>query len=98
MVEDDLRSDWTVEGLLAELPGFRRADDGSDLLAFRLVGNTPARSAYVYLYGGDPGLIHFDLEDESAETGRWDHAVRRGSARSLEELRGVIGPWLQGAG
>jgi hypothetical protein len=86
-----------VSELLAELHDFRRGDDGSDLLAFRLVGASPHRSVYVYLYGEDPDLIHFDLEDELAETGQWDHAVRRGSARSVEELREAVGPWLHGA-
>jgi hypothetical protein len=86
-----------VSKLLAELRGFRRVDDGSDLLAFRLVGVFPQRSVYVYLYGENPDLIHYDLDDASAETGQWDHAVRRGSARSVEELREVVGSWLNRA-
>jgi hypothetical protein len=96
-MQDNLRSNWTVSGLLAELPGFQRADDGSDLLAFRLVGASPQRSVYVYLYGQDPDLIHFDLEDTSAETGNWDSVVRRGSVRTVEELRQFVGPWLHGS-
>src|SRR5262245_24763703 len=96
-MKDKLRSNWSVSALLAELPAFRRVDGGADLLAFRLAGAVPQRSVYVYLYGEDPSLIHFDLEDESAETGQWDHAVRSGSVRSVEELRTVVGSWLNGA-
>ncbi len=96
-MRDNLRSNWSVPELLVELRDFRRADEGADLLAFRLVGALPQRSVYVYLYGENPELIHFDLEDESVPTGQWDHAVRRGSARSVEELREVVGSWLQGA-
>jgi hypothetical protein len=95
-MRDNLHSNWTVPGLLAGLRDFRRADDGTDLLAFRLVGALSQRSVYVYLYGENPDLIHFDLEDETVETGKWDHAVRRGSACSAEELWAVIRAWLHG--
>ena len=96
-VQDNLRSHWSVPELLAQLPDFRRVDDGSDLLAFRLAGAFPHRSVYVYLYGENPDLIHYDLEDESAPTEQWDHAVRRGSACSVGELREVVGSWLNRA-
>jgi hypothetical protein len=33
-MRDNLRSNWSVPGLLAGLRDFRRADDGTDLLAF----------------------------------------------------------------
>jgi hypothetical protein len=91
-----LRSNWTIPPLLAALNGYDRTDDGTDLRAFRVVGEDPQRSAYVYLYGEDPDLIHFDLEDESVETGEWDHAVRRGSVRSVDDLRTVVAAWLAG--
>jgi hypothetical protein len=94
-MRDNLHSNWSLATLLAALPEFRRTDDGIDLLAFRLAGAIPQHSVYVYLYGGDPDLIHFDLEDESANTDEWDHAVRRGSARSIAELRAVVLAWLQ---
>jgi hypothetical protein len=97
-MRDNLRSNWSVPQLLAGLRDFHRTDHGGDLLAFRLAGAAPQRSVYVYLYGEDPDLIHFDLEDESAETGEWDHAVRRGSARSAEELRAIVCAWLCGEG
>ena len=95
---NNLHSNWSVPELLAGLRHFRRADDGSDLLAFRVVGDFPHRAVFVYLYGKDPDLIHFDLEDESRETRNWDHAVRRGSVRSLEELRSVVASWLPRCG
>jgi hypothetical protein len=94
VVQDNLRSNWSVSELLAELRDFRRVDDGSDLLAFRLIGSYPQRSVYVYLFGENPDLIHFDLEDEFAQTGQWDHAVRRGWAGSVVELQEVVGSWL----
>ncbi len=93
-MSDNLRSNWSTEGLLARLPGLRRVDDGGDLLAFRVAGTSPARAAYVYLYGEDPDLIHYDLEDEAIEGGQWDGAVECGSARSVEELRSVLWRWL----
>jgi hypothetical protein len=91
---DMLRSNWSITVLLTALHEFRRSDDGVDLLAFRLEGAIPGHSAYIYLYGDDPNLIHFDLED-AATTDQWDHAVRRGDVRSIEELQGVIRGWLQ---
>lgn len=97
-MRDNLRSKWSVPQLLEALPDFARTDDGTDLLACRLVGAIPRHSVYVYLYGNDPGLIHDDLEDESAPPGEWDHAVTRGSARSAEELRSVVRLWLGAAG
>lgn len=66
-MQSTLHSNWSVTNLLAELRDFRRIDDGTDLLAFRLVDALPMRSVYIYLYGEDPDLIHFDLEDESAD-------------------------------
>jgi hypothetical protein len=94
-LRDKLYSNWSVSELLAQFSEFRRTDDGNDILAFRLAGNLPQRSVYVYLYGEDPDLIHFDLEDELAETDEWDHTVHSGSVRSPEELRGVVFAWLK---
>lgn len=48
---DGLHSNWTVPQVLTALPELRREDDGSDLLAFRVIGASPNRAAYVYLYG-----------------------------------------------
>ena len=93
-MRDNLHSNWTIQEILAILPEFRWIDDGGDLLAFRLAGVVPHRSVYVYLYGEDPRLISFDLEDESVETGEWDHAVKRGSVRSLKDLRTQVRAWL----
>jgi hypothetical protein len=93
---DALHSNWTVPQVLAALPGLRRLDDGSDLLAFRVAGASPSRTVYVYLYGGTPDLVSFDLEDEAVETGEWHHAVRRGRTDSLAELREVVSGWLAG--
>jgi len=94
-MQDNLRSNWSVSALLAGLREFRRSDDGSDLLAFRVFGSIPHRFVFVYLYGNDPDLIHFDLEDESAKTAEWDYAVVRGSVRSLDELQDVVHSWLR---
>jgi hypothetical protein len=80
--------------VLAGLPGVRRMDDGSDLLAFRAAGATPSRAVYVYLYGADANVIWFDLEDEAAGSREWDHAVERGQARTLAELRHKVLGWL----
>ena len=88
-----LRSDWTVAQVLNALSGAQRIDDGIDLLAARVVGTIPNRSAYVYLYGDDPSLISFDLEDEASDL-HWDHAVRRGEVRSLDQLCAEVLPWL----
>jgi hypothetical protein len=95
-VRDKLRSNWSVPVLRATLPEFQRTDDGTDLLAFRVAGAVPHRSVFVYLYGEDPDLIHYDLEDVAAETGEWDHAVARGSVRSVDELRAIVRGWLLG--
>jgi len=95
-MKDLLRTNWTIEPLLAALHDFQRTDDGVDLLAFRVAGSMPQRSAYVYLYGDNPDLINFDLEDESVETGEWDHAVQRGSVRSIPDLRAIVVRWLVG--
>jgi len=43
--ECDFNTDWTVDQLLAALPGYRRVDDGADLLAFILRGRVPGTSA-----------------------------------------------------
>jgi hypothetical protein len=61
-----------------------------------LAGASPTRAAYVYLYGGDPGLISFDLEGAAADAGEWDYAARRGQAWSLAELREAVLGWLGG--
>ncbi len=91
---DSLDTNWALDEVLAAISGVRRVDDGVDLLAFRVAGASPTRTAYVYLYGSDPDTISFDLEDEAADTGEWDHAVRRGETRSLAELRDVVLDWL----
>lgn len=93
-MSDPLRSNWSLDNLLAQLPGLRRVDDGGDLLAFRVAGLSPSRTAYVYLYGDDPALIHYDLEDPSIDDGEWDHAVERGSVASGERLRALLDDWL----
>jgi len=95
-MNDPLNSNWTVPQVLAVLTELRRLDDGSDLLAFRVAGAHPTRTAYVGLYGADPNVISFDLEDEARDTGEWDHAVRRGQTNSLDELREVLTNWLAG--
>ncbi len=91
-----LRSNWTIPQVLAELSGVRRIDDAIDLLAFRVAGSNPTRTVYVYLYGGDPDLISFDLEDETESAEELDHTVRRGHTRSLNELRSTVLEWLGG--
>jgi hypothetical protein len=96
MIFNALESNWTVPEVLAALPGLRRVDDGTDLLAFRVAGASPTRTAYVYLYGGSRDLISFDLEDGVIQTGGWDHAVRRGQTSSLAELREVVSGFLDG--
>ncbi len=93
-MSDMLHSNWSVSTLLTALNEFRRIDEGADLLAFRLVGTIPGHAAYVYLYGEDPDMIYFDLEDD-ASTDEWDYAVRRGDVRSIEELVVVIRGWLK---
>ena len=91
---DALHSNWSVPQVLAALTGVRRVDAGADLLAFRVAGESPTRTVYVYLYGDDPDRISFDLEDSTANTGAWDHAVQHGETRSLSELREVVKGWL----
>lgn len=93
-----LESHWTIDEVLASLPGTTRIDDECDLLAFRVAGCHPTRTAYVYLYGGDARSISFDLEDAAVENGQWDHAVRHGTTSSLDELRRQILPWLSDTG
>ncbi len=89
-------SNWTVHGLLAELPGFRRVDHGTELLAFRLAGDSPGRTVYVYLYGEDPAAINFDLEDSGDCPPGWDQSPERGSVRSAGDLSLVVRWWLAG--
>src|SRR5262245_17281793 len=87
-------SNWTVAGLLTKLPGFRRVDKGSELLAFRLAGNTPGRTVYVYLYGDDPSDIHFDLEQEAPPNQAFDLEPEHGSARTIGDLALILRWWL----
>ena len=82
-------SNWTVAGLLAKLPRFRRVDRGAELLAFRLAGNRPGRTAYVYLYGEDPADIHFVLDADGSEV-EGEH----GCARTEADLALVLRWWL----
>ena len=91
---DPLTTNWSLDTLLGSLPGLRRVDDGGDLLAFRVAGTHPTRTAYVYLYASGRDTISFDLEDERVETGEWDHAVSRGTTESLDELQHRIVSWL----
>src|SRR6266851_3437008 len=90
---DKLRSNWKLDDLLQHLSAYRYYDVGG-LLECRLGGINPTRTAYVYLYGEDPNLIHYDLEDESAQTDEWDHAVERGSVSSIDDLKAVLRRWL----
>ena len=91
---DPLATNWSLNTVLQSLPDVNRVDDGSDLLAFRVAGTHPTRTAYVYLYADGLDTIAFDLEDESIDNGEWDHAVERGTTESLDELRQVIVSWL----
>ena len=93
-MRDRLLSNWSVPQLLEVLQGYTRCDDGVDLLAFRLSGVVPHRCVYVYLYGDNPDLIHFDLEDRSAGAEELDYTVRRGAVQTREELRTVVRLWL----
>jgi hypothetical protein len=88
-------SQWSVPGLLAKLPGYRRVDRGGESLAFRVAGDLPARSVYVYLYGDDPAAIHFDLEDATELRPGWDQPPERGSVRSPGDLALVVRWWLE---
>lgn len=90
---DKLRSNWEINDLLQHLPEYRHQDVGG-LLEYRLAGSHPTRTAYVYLYGENPNLIHYDLEDPTVDTGEWDHAVERGSVSSVEDLKSVLSRWL----
>lgn len=87
-------SNWTVHGLLARLPEFRRVDRGTELLAFRLAGDAPGRTVYVQLYGEDPTAIHFDLEDLNATFPEWDRTPEQGSVTSIGDLALVLRWWL----
>jgi hypothetical protein len=87
-------SRWSVHGLLTTLNGYRRVDRGSEALAFRVVGDSPARSVYVYLYGDDPAAIHFDLEDSTELRPGWDQPPERGSVWSAGDLALVVRWWL----
>lgn len=64
--------------LLSDLDGVKRIDQKADLLAMRLAGKNVSKAVYIYLFGGSPNQISYDLEDSSAETVEWDHAVKRG--------------------
>jgi len=87
-------SNWSVAGLLLKLPRFRRVDKGGELLAFRLAGNTPGRTVYVYLYGEDPSAIHFDLEQETPPNQAFDLEPEHGSAWSVGDLALILRWWL----
>jgi hypothetical protein len=91
---DALRSNWEAQDLLSELARYPRADDGTDRMAFRIKSTSSARTMYVYLYGGQPDLIHFDLEDPTSDAVEWDAAVGRGSAGTKERLLEVAHLWL----
>jgi hypothetical protein len=88
-------SNWSVQGLLAGLAGYRRVDRGGELLAFRVAGGSASRSVYVYLYGEDPAAIHFDLEDATPIRPGWDQPPERGSVRSAGDLALVVRWWLR---
>ncbi len=90
---DNLRSNWKMDDLLQQLSAYRLQDVGG-LLEHRLAGCHSTRTAYIYLYGEDPNLIHYDLEDAAAQTNEWDHAIERGSVSSVENLRTVLQRWL----
>lgn len=89
-----LESKWHIDELLESLANVQRIDDGGDLLAFRVAGTHPARSAYVYLYGDDPAAIHYDLEDASQGAAEWDQAVHRGDVWTTQDLSDVVHRWL----
>ena len=88
------RSNWTVDGLLTKLPRFRRVDGGGDLLAFRLAGASPGRTAYVYLSADEPAAIHFNLDDAGAKSLSSDPTAERGSVDSASDLSLVLRWWL----
>ena len=93
-LSDPLASNWTIDEILASLPSLTRVDDGCDLLAARVAGGHPTRTAYVYLYGYGIDSISFDLEDQAVENEEWDHAIRRGCTESLNVLRRELLQWL----
>lgn len=96
MAKCDFNTDWSVDQLLAALPGFQRVDDGADLLAFILRGRVPGHAAYIYLFGQGRRTISYDQEDWARDTGEWDHAVERGRVTAIEELAQVCRRWLDG--
>jgi hypothetical protein len=87
-------SNWTVHGLLDKLPGYRRVDRGGELLAFRVAGDSPTRTVYIYLYGDDPSAIHFDLEDSTPARSGYDQPPEHGSVWSAGDLALVVRWWL----
>lgn len=89
-------SNWTVAGLVAKLPEFRRVDQGAELLAFRLAGDAPGRTVHIQLYGEDPAAIHFDLEDLNAVYPEWDRTPEQGRVTSIGDLALVLRWWLAG--
>jgi len=93
-MRDPLDSNWSVDAILPELAGYRRVDDGGDLLAFRMAGPASNRFLFVYLYGSDPDYIHYDLEDPSVDNYEWDHAIERGSVRTVADLRSICERWF----
>ena len=88
-------SKWSVPGLLARLSGYRRVDQGREALAFRVVGDSPMRSVYVYLYGDDPDAIHFDLEDTTEQLPGLEQPPEHGSVWSDGDLALVVRWWLR---
>ena len=91
-------SDWTVHGLLAKLPGFRRVDYGGERYAFRLAGDAAGRTVYVCLFGEDPSAIHFDLEGGAARPAWSGHGPEHGRVWSAGDLALVLRWWLGARG
>jgi hypothetical protein len=89
-----LRSNWTVLGLMAKLPGFRRVDPGGDPLAFRLAGGLPGRMVTIRLSVQEPTVIAFDLEDRYAVRPAWDEGCEHGTVDSVGDLALVLRHWL----
>ncbi|MBL8740106.1 MAG: hypothetical protein JNK04_03395 [Myxococcales bacterium] len=88
------KSSWHVDQLLAALSQFDRIDDAADDLAFRIGAPSAQRTMYVHLYGGDPWLIHFDLEDPTQAPTSWDHRISSGAVEDVESLRTMAEAWL----
>ena len=92
---------WTIDDLLKSLVaagcGYKRADDGCDLLACRLVGTIDRHYVYVNLYSSR-AMISYDLEDEGARDKDLDHAVERGRVAGIKELARLCDAWLNGKG